>query len=345
MSITRDTAHGCRPDEVLARNRALFDPALRAAVDSLPLAVRSVATYHFGWCDGNGAAERADSGKAVRPTLALLAAQAVGGSPADALPGAVAVELVHNFTLLHDDVMDGDTTRRHRPTAWTVFGADAAILTGNALLTLALDVLAASGHEAARDGLRTLSAAVLELISGQRADLDFEHRGDVTLEECVRMVEGKTSALLGCACALGAAFGGGGDRVEPLREFGKSFGTAFQHADDLLGIWGHPDTTGKPVHSDLRSRKKSLPVVAALCSGTPAGRGLAELYFREQELSEADVARAAELVEAAGGRGWSRDQADALLARALEALRSVDLAPRPAAELGALARFAVHRTH
>ncbi|MBB6119420.1 family 2 encapsulin nanocompartment cargo protein polyprenyl transferase [Nocardiopsis algeriensis] len=345
MSITEDTTRGRGPEAVLARNRALFEPALRAAVDELPPAVRSVAAYHFGWSDENGAPAGADSGKAVRPVLALLAAEAVGAEPAVALPGAVAVELVHNFSLLHDDVMDGDTTRRHRPTAWTVFGSDAAILTGNALLTLALDVLAASGNAAAQDGLRMLSAAVLTLINGQWADIDFERREDVGLEECVRMAEGKTSALLGCACALGAVLGGGGVRAERLGEFGRCFGTAFQHVDDLLGIWGRPDTTGKPVRSDLRSRKKSLPVVAALNSGTPEGRELAGLYLRDGELSEPETARAAELIEAAGGRRWSQEQAEALLARALEALHAADPVPGPAEELAALARFAVRRTH
>lgn len=345
MSVTEDTEHDRRPDAVLDRGRTLFGPAVRAAVDSLSPAVRPVAAYHFGWCDENGNPARADSGKAIRPTLALLAAEAVGGDPASAVPAAVAVELVHNFSLLHDDVMDGDTTRRHRPTTWTVFGTNTAILAGDALLTLALDVLASSRDHAAQDGLRMLSATVLDLINGQSADLDFEKRRDVGLEECVRMAEGKTGALLGSACAIGAAFGGGNERVEALREFGSSFGTAFQHADDLLGIWGRPDTTGKPVHSDLRSRKKTLPVVAALRSGTPAGRELAGFYLDDRELSDDEIARAADLIEAAGGRRWSREQADTLLDRALSALRSADLVPRPAEELAGLARFAVDRTH
>lgn len=345
MSVTEDTEHEHRTEEVLDRGRLLLEPAVRAAVDSLSPAVRPVAAYHFGWCDENGSPTRTGSGKAIRPTLALLSAEAVGSDPAPAVPAAVAVELVHNFSLLHDDVMDGDTTRRHRPTAWTVFGTNTAILAGDALLTLALDVLASSRAHAAQEGLRMLSATVLDLINGQSADLDFEERRDVGLEECVRMAEGKTSALLGSACALGAAFGGGGERVEALREFGSSFGTAFQHADDLLGIWGRPEVTGKPVHSDLRSRKKTLPVVAALRSGTPAGRELADFYLDDRELSDAEITRAADLIEDAGGRRWSREQADLLLERALAALRSADLAPRPAEELAGLARFAVDRTH
>ena len=345
MSITEETTQNHRPDAILARNRALFEPALHAAIDRLPAAVRPAVTYHFGHHDEYGAPTHTTSGKAIRPALVLLAAEAVGGTPAAAVPAAVAVELVHNFSLLHDDVMDGDTTRRHRPTAWTVFGANTAILAGNALLTLAMDVLAADGHGASRDGLRMLSSTVFDLVNGQQNDLDFERRWDVDLDECVRMAEDKTSALLGHACAVGATFGGGKDRVEPLREFGRSFGTAFQHIDDLLGIWGRPDITGKPIHSDLRSRKKSLPVVAALTSKTPSGNTLADLYLNDRELSEADLVRAAELVEAAGGRRWSQEQADTLLDRALDVLCSTDLAPRPAEELRALARFAVHRTH
>lgn len=345
MATIEEAAESRPPGAVLARSRDLIEPALRAAVETLPPAVQRVAAYHFGWCDENGLPDDAAAGKSLRPALVLLAAEAAGGPPDSGVPAAVAVELVHNFSLLHDDVMDGDTTRRHRRTAWTVFGADTAILTGDALLTLALDVLAASGHAASRSGIRMLSAAVLDLISGQSADLDFETRRDVGLAECLHMAEGKTGALLGCACALGAAFGGGGGRVEPMRGFGSSLGMAFQHVDDLLGIWGDPEVTGKPIHSDLRSRKKSLPVVAALRSGTPAGRELAALYFRDQELSETELIRAAELVDAAGGRRWSRGQADDLLARALRELRFADLDPRPAAELAALARFATRRDH
>lgn len=345
MAIIEEATEGRSPGAVLACSRELFDPALRSAVDTLPPAIHRIAAYHFGWYDENGVPDDAGAGKAVRPALALLAAEAAGGSPQSGVPAAVAVELMHNFSLLHDDVMDGDTTRRHRRTAWTVFGANPAILAGDALLTLALDVLAASGHDAAQNGMRMLSTAVLDLINGQRADLDFESRQDVDLAECVHMTEGKTGALLGCACALGAAFGGGSGQVESLRAFGRSFGMAFQHVDDLLGIWGNPEVTGKPIYSDLRSRKKSLPVVAALRSGTTAGRELATLYVRDGPLSDVDLVRAAELVDAAGGRGWSQRQADDLLARALSELHSADLARRPAAELAALAQFATQRNH
>ncbi|GAA4615377.1 family 2 encapsulin nanocompartment cargo protein polyprenyl transferase [Saccharopolyspora hordei] len=335
------TAH-----EALTRSRTMVEPALRAAVDRLPTRMQQVAGYHFGWWDERGNPVRADRGKALRPAMVLLAASAVGGDPAVAVPAAVAVELVHNFSLLHDDVMDGDVTRRHRPTAWTVFGSGPAILAGDALLSLAADVLAACHHPEAPDAVRTLNTTVLNLVNGQVADLAFEDRRSVDLAECERMARDKSGALLGCACALGAVFGGGrAEQVARLRSFGERIGLAFQHVDDLLGIWGDPAITGKPVFSDLRTRKKTLPVVAALTSGTPAGQRLAAVYLNDQPMSGSDLAQAAELIIFAGGRSWSQDQTDQLLASALVDLGRADLAPRAAEQLSALAHLMTHRDH
>lgn len=346
MATAEVTPEGRTAPEVLAWSCGLLDPALRAAVDTLPDPTRHVAGYHFGWWDQQGNAVETTGGKALRPALVLLSAEAVGGNSADALPAAVAVELVHNFSLLHDDVMDSDHTRRHRPTAWSVFGVSAAILAGDALLTLASGVLAESGSPVALPGARMLNATVQQLVHGQVMDLSFEQRTDVDLAECLDMARAKTGSLLGCACALGSTFGGGGsERVEQLRLFGSQLGLAFQHVDDLLGIWGDPATTGKPVYSDLRSRKKSLPVAAALESGGPAGMELDELYRREEPLSEDDLGRAAQLVHHAGGRSWSEKQADARLSQAVHELHAAGPVPEPAMELVALARLATHRDH
>jgi geranylgeranyl diphosphate synthase, type I len=331
----RDPAAG-----VLDRARADVEPALRAAVATLPAAVAPIAGYHLGWLEADGSPAGGTGGKAVRPALVTAAASAVGGDPAAARPAAVAVELVHNFSLLHDDVMDNDTTRRHRPTAWTVFGTGPAILAGDALLTLAVDVLAGSGHPAAADGVRMLSAAVQDLVGGQVADLDFERRGHVEVAECLAMADGKTAALLGCSAALGALFGGAPEHAGALDRAGRELGLAFQHVDDLLGIWGDPAVTGKAVGNDLRLRKKSLPVVAALTSGTRAGAELAALYARAGELDEVEVAAAAALVEASGARDWCREQVEQLLDRALERLARL---PGPADDLVALAHLVARR--
>ncbi|MFC4563350.1 family 2 encapsulin nanocompartment cargo protein polyprenyl transferase [Nocardiopsis mangrovi] len=346
METIEEATGGRSAAEVLAGTRRAVGPALRAAVDTLPEPSRRIAAYHFGWRDENGVPTDAGSGKAIRPALVLLAAEAAGGRVERAMPAAVAVELVHNFSLLHDDVMDGDATRRHRRTAWSVFGVGGAILTGDALLALAFDVIAASGHPAAQDGARRLSAAVQRLVEGQSADMSFEARPQVGMAEWRDMAEAKTGALLECACALGASFGGGDSvQVAHLGAFGKSMGLAFQIVDDLLGIWGDPETTGKPVHSDLRNRKKSLPVVAALAAGTPAAEELARLYHGGPEPTEDEVARAADLVEAAGGRDWAETQADTLLATALEELRAAGPPRRTEAELAELARLATRRDH
>jgi geranylgeranyl diphosphate synthase, type I len=323
--------------------RMLVEPALRAAVDSLPAPVRHIVGYHRCWWNEDGVPTDLGGGKAIRPALALLSAEAVGADRGSAVPAAVAAELVHDFSLLHDDVMDRDLTRRHRPTAWAVFGAGPAILTGDALLVLAVDVLASSELPGVRQSVRLLCDTVQELVDGQTADLAFERRDDVRLDECLRMAEAKTGALLGGACALGALFGGAeANQVDELKGFGRELGLAFQLVDDLLGIWGDPRTTGKPVHSDLRHRKKSLPVVAALTSGAPEGRELAEFYGREGQLTEADLSRAATLIELTGARSWCRDRADELTGSALRRLPEQSPA---STQLRALAALLVNRDH
>ncbi len=330
--------------EILAWGADLLEPALRAAVDRLSPPLRLVAGYHIGWWDRRGTATKGGVGKALRPTLVLLCAEAVGGDPSDALVAAVAVELVHDFSLLHDDVMDGDVLRRSRPTAWSVFGVGPALLAGDALLALAVDVLASSGHERALDALVILNATVLGLVDGQAADLAFEDRADVGLEECLAMAGGKTAALLGCSCALGVMIVGGSDpQVAQLLGFGERLGLAFQLVDDILGIWGDPATTGKAANSDLSRRKKSLPVVAALSSGAPEARELARLYRGTDPLSVDELARARRLIERAGGRAWSDAEADVQRSRALEHLGAAGLRGRAAAELGALAHLVTSR--
>ncbi|HEX5120038.1 MAG TPA: polyprenyl synthetase family protein [Pseudonocardiaceae bacterium] len=336
------------PVEVTAA-RDVAEPALRRAVDELAPAMRTISRYHFGWADESGRETPGGGGKALRPALTLLSAQAAGGDPRAAVPAAVAVELVHNFSLLHDDVMDNDVERRHRPTAWTVFGVPAAILAGDALLTLAIEVARRDSRpDRASDVIACLNEAVQGLIVGQSADVDFERRTDVTLSECLAMVAGKTGALMRCASSVGAlAVGADAATVATLAGFGDHLGLAFQLVDDLLGIWGSPDVTGKPALADLRSRKKSVPVVAALDSGTEAGARLAELYFQphqpDQVDDEAALMAMADLVERAGAREWTETEADRHIREAERYL--VDLAAPPAVTeaLRATALFVTRR--
>ncbi len=324
--------------------RDLTGPAIAGAISRLSPAVRTVAAYHLGLADASGTPVSSGStGKALRPALALLSVRAAGAAPDRGVVPAAGVELVHNFSLLHDDIMDGDTERRHQPTAWTVYGVGAAILAGDALLALAQDLLLENppyGVWAAR----CLSAAVQRLIAGQGADLAFERRDDVTVEECLDMAGDKTAALMACACSIGVVYvGGSANLAMSLSGFGAHAGLSFQLVDDLLGIWGAPQITGKPVGSDLRARKKSVPVVAALTSGTLAGRELAALLATPEPLTEDDVSRATALIEEAGGKEQIEKMADAELASALSCLAEADMPEDVRAEFAAIAEFITAR--
>jgi geranylgeranyl diphosphate synthase, type I len=340
---------------ILDETRQLVEGAHRAAVAALPPSIRHMAGYHIGWWDADGT-QSVKAGKAIRPAFTLACARAAAGcctSPrhgkhADpklahtgrAVDAAVAVELVHDFSLLHDDVMDGDVTRRHRPTTWMVFGVGQAILVGDALLAVAIRQLADA------EAVAVLADAVQELCIGQSADLAFEQRAEVAVAECQAVAEGKTGALLGAACQLGAmAAGADAATAEHYRTFGRELGLAFQLVDDLLGIWGDPAVTGKPAGSDLASRKKSLPVVAALSSGTRAGANLARLYGREGDLDRETIAHAADLVEAAGGRAWASAEAGRRIDSAMDALAGARPGPAGASDLRTLSALIIGRNH
>jgi len=334
---------------LLERGRTLATPVLRAAVDRLASPMDTVAAYHFGWIDAAGNPADGDGGKAVRPALAVLSAQAAGAAPEVGVPGAVAVELVHNFSLLHDDLMDGDEQRRHRDTVWKVHGPAQAILVGDALFALANEVLLELGTVEAGRATRRLTTATRALIDGQAQDISYEHRERVTVEECLEMEGNKTGALLACACSIGAVLGGADDRTaDTLEKYGYHLGLAFQAVDDLLGIWGDPESTGKQTWSDLRQRKKSLPVVAALAAGGPASEQLGELLAADakasdfENFSEEEFAARAALIEE-GGRDWTAQEARRQHSIAIEALDTIHMPEQVRAQFVELADFVVVR--
>jgi geranylgeranyl diphosphate synthase type I len=344
---------GVEPPAVLGRARALVLPALRAAVSRLDGEyMRKIAAYHLGWLDADGQPVAGDGvgGKAIRPTLAVLSAEAGGGSASDGVAAAVAVELVHNFSLLHDDIMDRDVERRHRPTAWVVFGEGQAILAGNAMLTAAIEVLVRDGAAGQRS-LSCLLDAVEALISGQSADLALGDRDavdSVTTDEVLAMEAGKTAALLACSSSIGAiAAGAPAQVVDGLAAFGHELGMAFQLVDDILGITGDAAATGKSSSSDVRAGKRSAPIVAALTSGTAASKLLARLLAEGPPANDDDVTFATKLIDEAGGLEWAAREADHRLALALNHLdRVAENNATPAGttfDLAALARYVVER--
>jgi len=317
---------------VLDRYRAPIEAGLRAALAAAATATTPAAAtealrsslygqidYHLGWRDATFKPSQGHRGKLLRPTLTLLAAELAGGDTAvtRALPAAVSVELIHNFSLIHDDIEDGDEMRHHRPTLWRNWGQAQAINTGDALFALArtqLLRLVERGVDAALT-LRLaeqLDTTCLELCEGQHLDMSFEGRRDVTVAMYLDMIARKTAALMRCGAELGGRIGAPADAALGARlgEFGRALGLGFQIRDDLLGIWKAQEL-GKSVAGDVRRKKMSLPIIHALEHAKPADRNaLTHIYFRPGPAEDEQIAEILEILERCGAR-----------ARALEALR------------------------
>jgi geranylgeranyl diphosphate synthase type I len=317
---------------------------MRAAVDTLDDNLQLPAAYHLGWCDRDGNPTTHDGGKGMRGALAVLGAEAVGGSTASGVAGAVAVELIHNFSLIHDDIMDNDRTRRHRATVWDVFGVGDAIIVGDALHVLAFEVLLGEAVDPrSMAATARLGRATSAMIAGQAQDVALDRGDDATLAECLEMEANKTGALLAQSVAIGAVLGGGDDdQVDALDRFGAALGIAFQAVDDVLGIWGDPAKTGKPVGNDLREQKKSMPIALAFERGGSLEASVRSMFA--QGATDDQVERLAVELEAAG----IRDEVDAIAAdhlrTALAALDDVGLDAAPRTELIELAHFVTSRS-
>lgn len=300
-----------------------IEAALKAAVQPAGGArnevLQDMLVYHMGW-EGEGAGPKA-SGKRVRPTLVLLAAAATGGDWRTALPAAAAVEILHNFSLIHDDIQDNSDQRRGRPTVWSKWGVAQAINAGDTMFALAhmsLDGLEKTASaKIYLEAARLLPRTSLQLTQGQHLDLAYESMPNVSTEAYWPMIWGKTAALIATCARLGALVAGAeGAKLKAYMVFGEKLGLAFQVHDDLLGIWGNSALTGKSVHTDLLSGKKSLPVLFALEKN-------GEFAKRWQAGVTADnVDEIAALLEAEGGREFTRQQAEKLTTEAIEALQT-----------------------
>lgn len=301
--------------------------------------------YHLGWKDAEGNPAQTDAGKRLRPLLCLWSCEAVGGDWRTALPSAAAVELIHNFSLIHDDIEDDSSERRGRPTVWHIWGLAQGINAGDAMFVLAHHALARQSANLSLDRFaeihRVFDRATLELTQGQYLDMGFERADQVTVDQYLEMVGGKTAALIQATCEMGARIGT--TDAEVIRQFalyGRNLGIAFQIADDLLGLWGDPALTGKSARTDLISRKKSYPVLAAM-SG-PHGNELRALYAKA-DWSEQEMERVETLLEHSDARTQTVETARSYAARALVALNATGL-DNPAAErLRDLIEQVVHR--
>lgn len=297
----------------------------------------SMMEYHMGWRDADLAPASAPVGKRLRPLLCMLACQAAGGDPQRALPAAAAIEILHNFSLVHDDIEDNSRTRRHRPAVWTLWGEANAINLGDGLFALAfltIDRLNESGGPAEiihRAG-HALHRAGLTLTEGQYLDISFETRFDIRLPEYLHMIRCKTAALLSTAAYIGALLAGSGPMLaEALCAYGEALGMMFQIQDDILGIWGEEAKTGKPSGSDIVQRKKALPLVYAVEALEKAGdtarvARLREIYALPSVPAEG-VEKVISILEEAGARRACEEQALAFYRQALGYLDDAAAAP------------------
>ncbi len=336
---------------ILTRFRDIVEVEIRRLLENRPnLPLYEIIRYHLG-LDEAAAETPSATGKRVRATLCCLAGEAVGGRVETVAPAAAAVELVHSFTLVHDDVADQDATRRGRPTVWRRWGVAQAITAGDALFCLANVVatrLGAHGVSADQTAavLEELNEATLRLCEGQQMDISHEGRADITIEDYLAMIERKTAGLFGATCAIGARVGGGSEsHMNAFRRFGRDLGLAFQIRDDVLGIWGEATELGKPVGSDLRRDKRSLPIVHALSAADEAAGRELSARLSAGIGSDEEARRIATQMQELGSQDLCEQMAREHLAQAIQALDDMGLRDGPAGDLRVLARYLVERTH
>lgn len=335
--------------DVLTRYGKLVQAELRSAVPDDDAPLYRALRYHLGWIDEHGRPSTAAEGKRLRPALCLLVCEAVGGVPEEAVPAAVALELVHNFSLIHDDIQDQDRERHHRPTVWALWGEPQALSAGNALYALACNtLLGLAQHHVAPERILQASARLtqssLEMMQGQYLDLEFEKRLDVTTEQYMEMAAFKTGALIACAMELGALIGSGDPKVVSVfAEAGRYLGHLFQVRDDVLGVWGDPATTGKAMGSDIRRRKKTFPVIHALQHATDRAATTLHQVYQKASPSEGDVQKVLEVLEATGAREEAEAVAAWLRQRALDTLQAAELSSAYARDFEELASFLLFR--
>jgi geranylgeranyl diphosphate synthase type I len=296
---------------------------MRRVVGSGPASLSEyyeMLAYHLGWTDG------ANTGKKIRPLLAVLCCAAAGGDWRHALPLAAGLELIHNFSLIHDDIQDNSPTRRGRPTVWAKWGMAQAINAGDAMFTLAHlapQGLTARGVAPALSLwiIDRLDQTCLALTQGQYLDMSFETRQRVTVAEYLAMIEGKTGALIAAATQLGARLGGAeAGRLAHFHDYGRSLGLAFQIQDDLLGIWGDEAFTGKSTASDLATRKKTLPVVY----GLERSEAFAQAYAQPHQPG-ASLAEMAAALANLGAKDYVEQEARKMTQAALDHLEAAQL--------------------
>lgn len=336
----------------LGRYREAVRGELLRALEGLEGPLYTMVRYHMGWVDQGGRPEPGDGGKGLRSTLCLLSHEACGGVMERALPAAAALELVHNFSLVHDDIQDHSPERHFRPTVWSIWGEAQGINAGDALFALArLTLLRLQEHGVPADVVLKLCAVLdetcLSLCEGQQRDLALQGSNNVGVEQYLEMIGGKTAALMAASCRMGAALGSVEDSVVAhFSEAGRHMGLAFQVRDDYLGVWGNAAELGKPVMEDVWERKKGLPAVYGL--GRASGRDRALLrgvYAGQVSPTGVEVERAVAVLEDLGAKAYCEEVAGKEALLAVGEIEASGCENQAAGQLRELARFSAERDY
>jgi geranylgeranyl diphosphate synthase type I len=302
--------------------RPFIEEKMKSYINSLDFGknqnLKEIIFYHLGWCDNE--TDSGSQGKRLRPLLLLLCSGALREDIHQVMPAAVSIELLHNFTLIHDDIEDRSSLRHGRSTIWKKWGVAKAINAGDALFSIAqmsmLELQKICDEKIAANASYQLNHTCLQLTCGQHMDLEFEKDNRVGVDSYLEMIRGKTAALIALTTALGGLITGQSKALQGhLFEFGESLGMAFQIQDDMLGIWGDPETTGKSAASDIRSHKKSLPIIFGL-EHSPEFKKM----WTSKELTAKEINKMSHLLEACGAKAYVQSEAKSYTAKALNAL-------------------------
>jgi|TARA_B100000809_G_scaffold103124_1_gene101738 geranylgeranyl diphosphate synthase type I len=300
----------------------------------------------MGWSDAYGAPLETKKGKGIRPSLCLFTCDALGGDIEKALPAAVALELIHNFSLIHDEIQDSDEIRHHRPTLWNVWGIPKALVAGNVMRVLAdksMSTMPSDHSKLLTVSSSIVSEACLEMIEGQYMDISFEGGDGISVDQYMKMISHKTGALLRSSVHIGAVIGSRGGRVADIfREIGIKLGFMFQIRDDILGTWGETTSTGKPVGSDIRRKKNTLPIIHAR-ETQPYQEEISELYSLEF-IEDHHVDRVLDILDATKAGHYCQGLVEDYALEVSKDIQNIGFSKNSREEFQALVSFLVDRS-
>ena len=310
--------------------------------------VYEAVKYSLGFVDQNGIVQPNPSGKMLRSLLCTFTCDSTGGNWKDALPSAISLELIHNFSLIHDDIQDRDTVRRHRPTTWILWGTQKAIVAGTSTHCLGNIIsLPSSGESRSKTKIqlelsKVLSKKCLQMIQGQVLDLSFEHKNRVTVNEYLKMISGKTAALISCAMHMGAYISEqSSKKASTFGRIGHFLGLSYQIRDDILGIWGDPENTGKSVGSDIVRKKKSLPIIHG--SQLAIDVALIEQSYQKPAVTPSDLDNIMTIMEKRKTQKYCQTLAESYCQKAIQQINSAPLTKESKQEMIQLAHYFIER--